>query len=337
MRSALLAACCVMTAALALVACGSGDDAPASAAAPTTPTTPTTPTATVTTISGSAVKGPVANATVTVKNAATGASLASTTTNATGAYSVAVPTFIGDVIVEVSGGSYTDEATGAATALAGPMRVVVTANGGNVTGVVTPLTTMAYSTSFGSGATVTASAFNTAATNLAAQFQLTGVNLATTVPTVTGTTNAYGNVLRGLSKYLQTQSISLQTLTSTTFTAAQLALFSTNYTAAYAAINPGSPVVFNFTATGFSVSGTGVGGGTGTCGINVTGTVTSQGFTVPLNLNYCVSGIATGSCSADNATLNQSVAGQGGVAGAANLKYTYTPSCAAGAFTIALQ
>lgn len=39
---------------------------------------------TTTTISGSAVKGPVDGATVTVKNAATGAVLGTTTTSATG-------------------------------------------------------------------------------------------------------------------------------------------------------------------------------------------------------------------------------------------------------------
>ena len=146
---------------------------------------------TSTTISGSAVKGPVNNATVTVKNAASGAVLGTTTTSSTGTYTLSVP-FSGDVVVEVSDGTYIDEATNATTPLATPMRVVINANGGNVTGVVTPLTTLAYTYAFGTSgapATPTATAFNAVAANLATQFQLTGVNLATTVPAVTGTVN----------------------------------------------------------------------------------------------------------------------------------------------------
>ena len=39
-----------------------------------------------------------------------------------------------DVVVEVNGGTYTDEATGASTPLATPLRVVLNANGGSVLG-----------------------------------------------------------------------------------------------------------------------------------------------------------------------------------------------------------
>ena len=135
MRSKTLAAVAATALALILAACGGGSGT-------VTPATPVT-----TTISGSAVKGPVSGATVTVKNAATGAVLGTTTTGPGGAYTLDVQ-FTGDVIVEVSGGTYTDEATGASTALATPLRVVLNANGGNVTGIVTPLTTMAYTQAF---------------------------------------------------------------------------------------------------------------------------------------------------------------------------------------------
>ena len=74
-----------------------------------------------------------------------GATLGTTTTGVGGTYSLNVP-FTGDVVVEVSGGTYTDEATNASTALTAPLKVVLNANGGSVTGVVTPLTTMAAST-----------------------------------------------------------------------------------------------------------------------------------------------------------------------------------------------
>ena len=117
--------------------------------------------------------------------------------------------YSGDVIVEVSGGTYTDEATNQSTTLTTPLKVVITANGSAVTGVVTPLTTMAYTYAFGSTGTPTAAAFNTMASSVATQFKLTGVNLATTVPTVSGTMNDYGKVLAAVSKYLQTNSVTL--------------------------------------------------------------------------------------------------------------------------------
>ncbi len=310
-------------AALVLSSCG-GSSSPA-AVAP------------VTTISGSAIKGPVNGATVTIKDASTGATLATTTTNASGAYSVDVQ-FSGDVLVEVTGGTYTDEATGAATTLTTPMRVIVTASGGAVTGVVTPLTTMAFTNAFGSSTSgFTASAFNTQASSLALQFQLGSTNLATTLPVVTGTVNDYGRILRGISQYLQTQNVTLQSLINTAFDSTTLAAFSTTFTSAYNLANPGSAITFTFTSNGFNIGGTGAGGGSGTCGINVSGQATVNGFTVPLNLNYCVNGIAAGSCSSGNSSLSQALSGQSGVAGAVNLNYTYASSCASNAITITLQ
>ncbi|WP_420475415.1 carboxypeptidase-like regulatory domain-containing protein [Noviherbaspirillum sp. ST9] len=336
MKNSVWAALAAASTAFILASCGGGGSDTTTAASGSGTSTGTGTQASSTTISGSAVKGPVANATVTIKNAATGAVLATTTTNAVGAYTLNVP-FTGDVIVEISGGTYTDEATGATTNLSSPMKVVVNANGSNVTGMVTPLTTMAYSSAFGGGAAVTSNAFNTSAAKIASQFKLTNVNIVTTLPTVTGTTDAYGQVLRGVSKYMQTQGKTLDTVTNTTFTADQLAAFSSAFNSAYASINPGSAVSFSFDSSGFNVTGTGAGGGTGTCGVNVQGTVTAQGFTVPLNINYCITGIAAGSCGTGNASVSQALAGQSGLAGAANLNYTYASTCAAGAFTVNLQ
>ena len=83
MKKIILTAFAVATAAI-VAACGGGGGSSSSA--------------TTTTISGSAVKGPVDGATVTVKNASTGAVLGTTTTSATGAYTLDVP-FRGDVVV----------------------------------------------------------------------------------------------------------------------------------------------------------------------------------------------------------------------------------------------
>ncbi|MDP1954579.1 MAG: hypothetical protein Q8K71_08885 [Polaromonas sp.] len=334
-----------------LVACGGGSDSDAPAVvAPVS-----------TTITGTAVKGPVEGATVTIKKASDGTTVATTTTTAGGAYTVSVP-FQGDVVVEVSGGTYTDEATGTKTNLTSPMKSVLSVSGAQVTGVVTPLTTMAFTTSFPTGTAVTAAAFKTAASNLASQFQLAGVDLTTTTPVVTGTTNAYGNALRAVSQYLKDNNTTLGTITNQTLTQAQWANFSGKYSSAYQTAN-GQTVTYNIsgntistsvtgagpdggtvttttTGTDTTVAGTGAGGGSGTCGVNASGVVSQsvggQAFSVPVNINLCVTGIAAGSCEAGNAQLSQSLAGQQGLAGAVNLKYTYSASCAAGAINVAL-
>ena len=129
-------------AAAALSACGGGDDGGTATAAPA---------ATVsTTISGSAVKGPVSGATVTVKRhdgTACVTTPAAVTTSATGSYSLTT-VCTGDALVEVAGGIYLDEASNITTPLSTPLRVMVATNGTAVTGVATPLTTMAYSYAF---------------------------------------------------------------------------------------------------------------------------------------------------------------------------------------------
>lgn len=309
----LLGTLLVSAAGLGLVACGGGDST----------------TATETTITGSAVKGPVNGATVTARKA-DGTACGSTTTS-NGTYTLKT-TCTGDLIIEVSGGSYTDEATGAATTLSSPLKVVIAANGGSVTGVATPLTTMAFSTAFSSSSAATKAAFDTQAARIATQFGLSGVNLATTEPTVTGTANDYGKALKAVSQYLKDNPTqTLATITNADFKNS-LSAFGTAYSAAFKSIN-GTTVTMNFDGSVFTIGGTGSGGGSGTCGVTVTGTVTAQGFTVPLNLSYCVKGLQ-GTCDSGNSALSQSVTGQGGVTGAANLQYSYSATCPAGAVTI---
>ena len=315
MHAKILTALAATALAIVVAACGGGG----SLSAPVS-----------TTISGSAVKGPVNGATVTVKNAATGAVLGTTTTGAGGAYSLNVA-FSGDVVVEVNGGSYTDESTGATTPLATPMKVVLNANGGSVTGIVTPLTTMAFTSAYGAGGTPTAAGFNTVAAALATQFKLTGVNLATTLPAVTGATNDYGKTLAAVSKYLQQNSVSLSALLSTAFTNAQWTTFSGTFATAYSAANPGSAISYSFDGSTLTVAGTGASGGSGTCGVTASGTAVG----VPINVSYCVTGIAGGSCAASNTTLSSALSGV--ATPGVSLTYTYSAVCAAGATTIALK
>lgn len=321
MRSKFLGVLALCASAVILVACGGGGGSTAT---------------TTTTISGSAVKGPVSGATVTVRNASTGAVIGTTTTGAGGLYSIDI-SFTGDVVIEVSGGNYIDEATGLSTALSTPLRVVLNANGGAVTGIATPLTTMAYTYAVGSGSSVTAAAFNSAATTVANQFQLNGVNLATTTPVVSGSLNGYGRVLSAVSRYLQINNATLQSIVGTTFNTTQWANFSTAFTSAYAAANPGSNITFSFDGGAFTIGGTGAGGGSGTCGVQAQGTVTANSITVPISLNYCVSGIAAGSCTSGSSSLSQALSGQQGLSGATNLTYTVSPTCASGAIAIVLQ
>jgi hypothetical protein len=89
--------------------------------------------------------------------------------------------------------------------------VVVAANGGTVTGIATPLTTMAYTYAFQSSNAVTHAAFDAQAQKIASQFGLSGVNLATTLPQVTGTTNAYGDSMRAFRATWPTNNKTLAT------------------------------------------------------------------------------------------------------------------------------
>lgn len=76
-----------------------------------------TTSATSGTISGTAVKGPVDGGTVTayaVANGAMGAQLASGTTDAQGNFQISIGAYSGPVMLQLSSGTFTDEATGAA-------------------------------------------------------------------------------------------------------------------------------------------------------------------------------------------------------------------------------
>lgn len=320
---------------LVLVACG-GSDSGSSTNNTSTPTPTPTPTPT-TTVSGSVVKGPVTGAAINVRAASDGRLLATTTTGAGGTYTVNVA-YVGDVIVEASGGSYVDEATGATLPLGTTMRVVVPATGSAVTGVITPLTTLAYSNAFPSpGSTVSAAAFQQATSQVAAQFQMPQVNLIVGQPVLGANADAYGRVLTGISRYLQQNNATLQSLVTQTLGSAEWSQVMLKFNTAYHSVYPNSPITFSANGSTINVGGTGAGGGSGTCGVNVQGTIGVNGIILPLNLNYCVTGIAAGSCTSGNSALSQALATQQGVVGAANLNYSYSAACAGGAITINLQ
>jgi hypothetical protein len=239
---------------LALAACGN-DDTPAS----------------VTTLSGQVVKGPVGGSTVCayavsggVKSTATVVPCV-TSDPVTGNYSLGNISYTGDMIVEATGGTYKNEATGATVTLSTPLKTMVVAQGGATTGMITPLTTIALSTT----PNLTNAAFGQAAANIAAQAGLSAVNILTTAPTYgangTTATNAYAAMLGAISQYQNTSggtlAAALTAWTNPTNQAAFQAALNAYATAA-SVLTANLPSILNFAATGtpysFGVSTNGV-------------------------------------------------------------------------------
>ena len=102
-------------------------------------------------ISGTAVKGPVSGATVTayaINSGVMGAQIGNGTTDAQGNFTVSIGAYSGPVMLRMSGGTYTDEATGASmTMQSGDVMTSVMSQavaGAVMNGVqITPLTSMA--------------------------------------------------------------------------------------------------------------------------------------------------------------------------------------------------
>ncbi len=102
---------------------------------------------TTSTLNGVASKGPIKSASVKVyaleADGAKGALLGTATTGVDGSYSVDLGSYTGDVVVEVSGGTYTDEATGATDTPNTLLRAALSGVSGTVSIAVTPLTEIA--------------------------------------------------------------------------------------------------------------------------------------------------------------------------------------------------
>lgn len=100
-------------------------------------------------ITGVASKGPISGGTVVVYALAAdgtkGDLLGSATTGTDGSYSIDIGTYTGNVIVEVTGGTYKDEATGNTVPNTEKLRAALTNVSTSVSVAVTPLTEMAVS------------------------------------------------------------------------------------------------------------------------------------------------------------------------------------------------
>ena len=243
-------------AALALLACGGGGG------------TSTSPPAGTTSISGAVVKGPVNGAQVcgfALAGNTQGAPVGTcVTTDASGNYTLILPVGTGSLWLQATGGSYADEVTSAITNLSagGPLSTLVTANGGTVNAMLTPLTTLALNAAaanVGSGGTLNAAAFNAAVSQVLTAFGLTGLDIHGTLPLFGAGINNYGTALTAIS-----QMVANGTSLATILANSNPSLLTTAYTAAAQ------------TAGGTGNSGAGS-GGSGASGATASGTLALSG------------------------------------------------------------
>ena len=180
--------------------------------------------ATTGSISGTVTKGPMSNATVAayaISNGQLGAQIAATMTDANGNYTMNMGSYTGTVMLQASGGTYTDEATGTIMSLA-PGDVMtsvmptVTA-GTTISGIqITPVTSMAQTMAQHMSGGMTDA--NIAAANTAMGTYFTVSDILHTQPMnplVVGSGNSasqdaqnYGMVLAAISQYALTKGMS---------------------------------------------------------------------------------------------------------------------------------
>ena len=190
-----------------LVACGGGGGDGSTSAATGT-------------ISGTATKGPVSGATVrayAINNGVKGGQMGSAQTDSSGNFTMRVDPYSGPIMLQLHGGSYTDEATGkrmnmlnADDMTCAVPSISVTA-GSATTGIqITPLTSMAHAWAEHMADGMTATNITTANIRVGAAYLGPGMDILMTHPidpTVSGSANGasidaknYGMVLAAMSQ-----------------------------------------------------------------------------------------------------------------------------------------
>jgi hypothetical protein len=168
-------------------------------------------------ITGTAVKGPVSSATVTayaIGNGMMGAQIGTGTTDAQANFTVSIGTYSGPIMLRMSGGTYTDEATGASmTMQSGDMMTSVMSQaiaGAVMSGVqITPLTSMAQMRAQSMSGGMTAANIAAANTAMGNYFSVSDILYThpmnpLTTGSGTGTTQDmrnYGIMLAAMSEY----------------------------------------------------------------------------------------------------------------------------------------
>jgi len=195
MKRSLVVMLLVVVSAVLISQCGGGGGGGGSA--PPAPATSS--------LSGVAAKGLLSGATVTAyaldASGVKGSALGSTTTDAHGAYMINVGQYTGNVLLEASGGSYTDEATNQSKTNTALLRAAVTNVSGSVNAAITPLTEIAVK----KAGTLTAT--NIDAANALLSNMIGGTNIITTMPADVLTSSAsstagknYGLMLAAISQ-----------------------------------------------------------------------------------------------------------------------------------------
>ncbi len=199
---------------VSLTGCGGGGGG-------TTSATPGAGTAGSTILEGVASKGPVANGTASVyaiTNGQKGSLLTTASTGADGSFTANLGSYSGPVMVEVTGGSYMDEATGNTVQMGSlVLRTALDNAAGNVTVAVTPLTEAAVQYMDG---TLTTNMITLANSTVATKFGM--ADIAHTIPhnvsspAATGQDNQtyYGLMLAAMSQTAATDRISIPTIIS---------------------------------------------------------------------------------------------------------------------------
>ena len=170
-------------------------------------------------ISGMVVKGPVGGATVAayaVENGTMGAQVGSAPTDPSGAFAVSVGSYAGPVVLQASGGTYQDEATGSAMPLlAGDLMAAClpsVAAGATTSGIqVTPLTSMAQARATNMPGGMTAANMTTANGAVGAYFSVGDIlHVVPMNPAVAGSgagatedQRNYGMAIAAMSQYAQ--------------------------------------------------------------------------------------------------------------------------------------
>jgi hypothetical protein len=194
---------------MALVACGGGGGGSSGSSSATTGT-----------ISGVATKGPVSGATVrayAINSGVKGGPLGSAQTDSSGNFTMSVDAYSGPIMLQLHGGSYSDEATGmrmnmldADDMTCAVPSISVTA-GSAITGIqITPLTSMAHAWAEHMSGGMTTTNITTANMRIGAAYLGPGMDILMTHPidpTVAGSANGasieaknYGMMLAAMSQ-----------------------------------------------------------------------------------------------------------------------------------------
>ena len=202
---------------LALAACGGGGSGSGGTSSPPPP-----PVSGI--VSGTAVKGPVTGATVTayaINIGTIGDKIVSASTDAQGNFSLSMGAYTGPVMLQMSGGTYSDEASGnSMTMMSGDVMTAVLptmAAGATVSGIqVTPLTSMAQTMAQHLAGGMTDANIGTANTAVDHYFMVTDIlHNAPMNPLVSGSGSAatqdtinYGMSLAAMSQLAASQGMS---------------------------------------------------------------------------------------------------------------------------------